>query len=160
MATLTAQRLSAPPVMPTPDDQAMARESSRTLSGLLAQPRHTVPQLSFPARGRGQPELVPLPAVAAQLIAQILAQLARGHAVTVIPVHSELTTQQAADLLGVSRPHLVQMLKARKIPFRKVGAHRRIRFCDLKDFKSTEAVARQKALDSLATQAQELDQGY
>jgi len=160
MATPTAHRLSVPPVMPTADDQEMARESSRTLSELMAQHRRMPPQLSFPARGRGQPELVPLPAAAAPLIAQILAQLARGHAVTVIPVHSELTTQEAADLLGVSRPHLVQMLKAKKIPHRKVGAHRRIRFCDLKDFKMTEDVARQKALDALAAQAQELDQGY
>ena len=146
--------------MPTPDDQEMARESSRTLAELLAQPRRTLPQLSFPAHGRGQPELVPLPAATAPLIAQILAQLARGNAVTVIPVHSELTTQQAADLLGVSRPHLVEMLRTKKIPYRKVGAHRRIRFSDLMGFKLTEDVARQKALDTLAAQAQELDQGY
>jgi excisionase family DNA binding protein len=160
MATLTHPRLSAPPVMPTPDDQEMARSSSRTLASLLAQTRRAAPQLSFPAQGRGQPETVPLPAAAAPLIAQILAQLARGNAVTVIPVHSELTTQQAADLLGVSRPHLVQMLKDKRIPYRKIGTHRRIRFSDLKDFKLGEDTARQKALDALAAQAQELDQGY
>ncbi len=75
-------------------------------------------------------------------------------------MHSELTTQQAADLLGVSRPHLVQMLKDKRIPYRKIGTHRRIRFSDLKDFKLGEDTARQKALDALAAQAQELDQGY
>ena len=126
----------------------------------LARREQVLPQLAFPSRGRRQPELVPLPEAAGPLIAQILAQLARGRAVTVIPVLTELTTQQAADILGVSRPHLVRMLQEKRIPHRKVGAHRRIRSSDLKDFKAKEDLARLKALDALAAQAQELGMGY
>jgi excisionase family DNA binding protein len=111
-------------------------------------------------RGHHAPEAVPLPAAAAPLIAQILAQLALGNAVTIIPIHSELTTQQAADLLGVSRPHLVRLLHEKKVPFRRVGSHRRVRFSDLMAFKTTEDTARQKTLDALAAQAQELGLGY
>ncbi|MBL9187632.1 MAG: helix-turn-helix domain-containing protein [Opitutaceae bacterium] len=160
MPALTSPRFAPPPVLPSPDDQELARKSSRTLLGLLQQARSGLPQLTFPVRGQRAAETVPLPAAAAPLIAQILSQLARGNAVTVIPIHSELTTQQAADLLGVSRPHLVGLLQEKKVPFRKVGSHRRVRFSDLMAFKSAEDAARQKALDALAAQAQELKLGY
>ena len=160
MPTLAPSRLAPPPVLPSLDDQELARTSSRTLLELLQQGRRGLPQLTFPVRGQRAPETVPLPAAAAPLIAQILAQLARGNAVTVIPIHSELTTQQAADLLGVSRPHLVSLLHEKKVPFRKVGSHRRVRFSDLMAFKTAGDAARQKALDTLAAQAQELGLDY
>ncbi len=100
--------------------------------------------------------MVPLPAAALELIGQMLFQLARGKAVTIIPIHSEMTTQQAADFLGVSRPHLVKLLKQRELPFRKVGAHRRVRVEDLLAYKKHEDTGRQKALDELAEVSQKL----
>mgnify|MGYP006378585619 FL=1 len=78
----------------------------------------------------------------------------------VVPVHAELTTQEAADLLNVSRPHLVKLLEDGELAFHKTGKHRRIRFADLIQFKAKRARASAKAMAQLAKQAQELGMGY
>ena len=103
---------------------------------------------------------VELPTSALRLLVDILAELADGNAVRVIPVHAELTTQDAADLLNVSRPHLVKLLEAGELPFHKTGKHRRVRFADLMLFKAERDRASEQAMDALAQQAQELGLGY
>jgi excisionase family DNA binding protein len=148
-------------ITPTQDDEILARESSRRLARFFASKRKKPLQLRIqPEDTTEQEEIVSIPASAFRLLNEILTQMAKGNAVTLIPVHAELTTQQAADILNVSRPFLVEQLEKRVIPFRKVGTHRRILYKDLMEYKETMDRNRLKALDELVAQSQELGMGY
>jgi excisionase family DNA binding protein len=107
-----------------------------------------------------KPHSLVLPTSALRLLVDILGELALGNAVKVVPVHAELTSQEAADLLNVSRPHLVKMLEEGAIPFTKTGRHRRIRFSDLMAFKQQRDNDSQEAMEELVRQTRELGMGY
>lgn len=103
---------------------------------------------------------VELPMSALRLLMDILSELADGNAVKVVPVHAELTTQEAADLLNVSRPHLVKLLEEGQLPFHRTGRHRRVRFADVMAFRDARQRASEEAMGELAEQAQTLGMGY
>ncbi len=145
------------PNLPTEQEIALAKEGSRELSMVMTTPEET--QEITVCMGHSE-QRVHLPASAIQMLMDILVNISQGNAVQVVPVHAELTTQQAADILMVSRPYLVKLLDEKKIEHRKVGSHRRIRYNDLLKFKEQEERARNAVLDQLAAEAQELDMGY
>lgn len=97
-----------------------------------------------------------LPRSAVELLARILAHMAAGQGVSVVPAHAELTTQQAADLLNVSRPFLIGLLDAGEIEYRKVGKHRRVRAASLMDYKRKDDHQRREVADELTELNQDM----
>jgi len=90
------------------------------------------------------------------LLMELLRHIGRGDAVTLVPVHQRLTTQQAADILNVSRPFLISILERNEIPYELVGRHRRIKATDLFAYKLKRDSSRATALEALAAQDAEL----
>jgi excisionase family DNA binding protein len=145
-------------VTPTEAETELARESSRRLATRKLGRRSSV-RIRLLDEGKDA-ETVAVPASALRLFLHLLTEMSQGNAVTLIPTHAELTTQQAADLLNVSRPYVVKLLDEGKIPCRTVGKYRRVRFDDLMTFKRKDDEARAKVLDQLTAEAQELGMGY
>ncbi|UHD45541.1 excisionase family DNA-binding protein [Aureimonas altamirensis] len=127
--------------LPSDSEKELAEEASRALS------RNSDSALRVKLDD-GQ-ELT-LPVSAQRLLIHLLGEMSMGNAVTVIPVHAELTTQQAASLLNVSRPYLISLLESGEIPFHKVGTHRRVAYKHLEAFKRKSHEERKSALDELA----------
>jgi excisionase family DNA binding protein len=150
-------------IAPTAADKELARKSSRQLSRFLGKRPvgNPLPAFRLRVQADNEPEeVVVIPMSAFRLLTDILTQMARGNAVTLMPVYAKLTTQQAADILNVSRPFLISLIDDGKIPYRKVGTHRRIRFDDLMTYKHDTDQKRLQTLEELTREAQELDMGY
>ena len=143
-------------LLPTEQESAQARESSRVLSTYARRTESLQVQLS----DDDHHEAISLPAGAVRLLLDLLTEMAEGNAVTLLPMHAELTTQQAADILNVSRPYLVKLLDAGTIGHRKVGTHRRVLLRDLIVYKRQVDEDRTAALEELTRQAEDLNMGY
>ena len=98
-----------------------------------------------------------VPGAVVRLLADALTQMAEGKAVTLMSLEAELSTQQAAERLGVSRPFFVKLLEQGEIPYRKVGEQRRVRGNDLAAYMETYRHRAHRALDDLAAEAQRLN---
>ena len=140
--------------LPTAEEVALARESGRTLSAYLHVRSKTQQLEIFDDQGAPHPVRIPMSAL--RLLVDVLTEIGEGNAVSIIPVHAELTTQEAADVLNVSRPHLIKLLENKEIPFHKTGTHRRVRYQDVIVYKERIDAERRKALDTLTEQAQML----
>ena len=147
MTTISMQE----PVVPTEKEAALARESSRQLS------RYGRKDLTVQVAGGGE---IVLPAPAVRLLVRLLSEMADGNAVTLVPIHAELTTQQAADLLGVSRPFVIKQMEDGLIPYRTIGAHRRVLLNDVITYKRDIDAKRHAVLDELAALGQEMNPDY
>lgn len=142
-------------VTPTDKDTRIARESSEAMAPYLEENGASEARIHFGANGERGAE-VTLPHSAVRILHAALQEMAKGHSVTILPVEAELTTQQAAKLMRVSRPSLIRMLDEKKLPFRKVGAHRRIRYEDVLFYLNTERARRQKVMEELVAETERL----
>lgn len=139
--------------MPSADEAESAAEVSRYLSRV----KHEGAELHVQVDGG---ELLRLPKAVGDLLYHLVTEMAQGNAVTLVPVHAELTTQEAADHLNVSRPYLIRLLEEGKIKFSMVGTHRRVKFSDLETYRQAQEEERRKVMEDLASQSQELGMGY
>lgn len=146
-----AQR-SLAPTLPSEAEAILARETSM----VLASRTHSTDPLQLRLLDDPSARTVKLPASAVRMLVHILEEMALGNAVTLIPVHAELTTQEAADMLNISRPSLIQLLDEGKIEYRRVGTHRRVRFEALMAYKRRVDADRRAVLAELAAYDQEL----
>ena len=144
---------TATPVLPSETEAILARETSR----LLAARMQDADPMELRILNHDTPEeTLKLPAPAVKLLLRILEEMARGNAVTLIPLHPELTTQEAADMLNISRPTLIQLLNEDKIKFRRIGTHRRIPFESVMEYKRNARAERQAVIDEFVSHNEEL----
>ena len=101
-------------------------------------------------------EPISLPSNIFRILINMLVEMGNGNAVAVVPVTAELTTQQAADLLNVSRPHIIKLIDQKKIGFRMVGTHRKLRAKDVLSYRDSNDFARRDALTSMVQLDEEL----
>jgi excisionase family DNA binding protein len=161
MSTATAAR-GPVPAAPTQADQIMARISVKQLTTALRMippaKRRSAPTATLQVKVHGRAGAdIELPASAIDMLLSILSNMAKGKATTIIPINAELTTQQAADLLNVSRPYVVELLERGALPYRKVGTRRRVRYSDLMAYKNRLDADRLATLDKLAAASQDLE---
>ena len=142
--------------LPTAHEAEEAKITSRALSKYASNERL---HLKIANNNNEADDLI-LPGHALNLLLEILTEMSKGNAITVMPIHAELSTQETAELLNVSRPYLVELLDQGKIPFRKVGTHRRVLAKDVFSYKQHIDAERLQALEELTAQAQELGMGY
>ena len=143
-----------PPQLPTEDEITQARKASRQLARLLPDDAHSHSLRLVTDDNRH--EMIAIPPGALRLFVDVLTQIGQGRAVTLLPQRAELTTQEAADYLNLSRPYVVGLIEQNKLPARKVGTRRRIAFEDLVRFDEQDRARRRVALDELARIDQEL----
>ena len=139
-------------VFPNQQDSQSALHSYQILSSMLEK-KH------FLKVGEGDESFI-LPEITTRLLMEALSQVSTGKGVGLFTLKEEMTTQEAADFLNVSRPYFVSLLEAGELPYKKVGTKRRVRFEDIKAFKEKSFELRSKTLEKLMEQAQILNLGY
>ncbi len=147
--------------LPILHDSELARDSQSALASLLDLGRNPIERFTVHVEyGEQAQQIVELPVGVLPLLTRLLAELAEGNAVALVPLEREVSTFEAADVLNVSRPYLIKLLEAGEIAFRRVGTHRRISLRDVLEYKRADDAKRAAILDDLVAEAQELGMGY
>lgn len=142
--------------LPTPEEMEDAKASSRTLAKYADADR-----VQMTLRGsNGEADELVLPGHVIQMLLTVLSEMSQGNAISLIPRHQELSTQEAASILNVSRPFLVGLLEQGEIPHHKVGSHRRVRLEDVLAYKERVDERRLDSLDRLTAVSQDEGMGY
>ena len=144
------------PVAAPPEQQAQVEALSKALEGMVHSPKRRAPKCKL-VGPKG--ETIALPESVFYMLERVAEVLARGDSITVVPVGREVTTQQAANLLNVSRQYLVRLLDEDRIAYRKTGKHRRLRIEDVLAFKEKRDKDRRAGLRELSQLSQEFG-GY
>ncbi|HSX13289.1 MAG TPA: excisionase family DNA-binding protein [Chlamydiales bacterium] len=148
------------PVLPKTRDIHLAESALAQMGSFLSRDGKRDVQFSLKrSSDRESIEFFLTPTIV-DLIFRTILHISKGDAVTIVPFHAELTTQEAANFLQVSRPYLIKLLEKGLIPFHKTGRHRRILFVDIVKYKEKSKEKSAKSLDDLTKDAQELDLGY
>lgn len=148
----------AKPYTPTPDAVTLASQALQSFGDVVTNPPKTI---TFAVVDPQNEDIkIVMPSEMFRLIVEVLETVSRGEAVTLLPHEAEITTQEAADLLNVSRPYLVKLLDEGTLPSRKVGIYRRVKVRDVMQYKQSEQQRQEQVLDALTREAQDLDLGY
>lgn len=143
------------PVKLPPEKTAAANRALTRVRGYLTE-HPDLAQIAVKPLDDSELEPLTLPREAVELLAGLLAHLGAGRGVSIVPSTAELTTQQAADILNVSRPFLIGLLEAGEIDCRLVGTHRRITASSLMEYKQADDRRRREAADELTQLGQEM----
>lgn len=144
------------PVTAPPEQRDQLSVLSRALEGFHAFESRVAPRCQLIGPNR---EAIPVPEAVFHVLERVVEVMARGDSITVVPVGREVTTQQAADLLNVSRQYLVRLLDEERIPFRRTGRHRRVLIQDVLRFKERRDSKRRDDLRELSRLTEEIG-GY
>jgi excisionase family DNA binding protein len=148
-------------VLDSKEDVELAKAAQRCIVSALDHSRAvSIALVEDGVERSGETPLLRLPPKVLRMFADVLGSLAQGKAVAIMPKELDVTTQEAAMFLNVSRPYFVRLLEEGKIAYHKVGTHRRVRFADVLQYKEDRQKISQEALQKLADQAQELNMGY
>ncbi|OOE59096.1 DNA-binding protein [Salinivibrio sp. ML323] len=144
--------------LPSAEEITLAKLSSQALSAVIetngeAQKIHVVDK-------SGQSHEVTIPSSALNMMIEVLTQLGHGNSVSITPIHAELTTQEGADMLNMSRPTFIKLLDANEIPYSRTGNRRKVAYADLMAYKNRLEEKRLAALAELSALDQEMGMGY
>lgn len=144
--------------LPSAEEIALAKLSSQELSAVM-ETNGDVQNFNVVGKD-GETHSVKLPASAVKLMIEVLTQLGQGNSVSITPIHAELTTQEAADMLNMSRPTLIKLLDSGELAHSRTGNRRKVAFVEVMRYKQDLDAKRFKALDELSALDQELTLGY
>jgi excisionase family DNA binding protein len=137
--------------LPTPDEEESARQAARVLA------RSMTGEGVVSICVRDGEDVVELPKALGDLVLDLLGHVGKGETVTLVPLGLQLSTQQAADILNVSRPFLIKLIEDGELGCIKVGTHRRLKASDVFAYRERRERERSEALDEIVRLGQEID---